>query len=1018
MYQPLYSEIDTAVSSFATTVDASWNGVPHPVDFAAELGSASGVLGKTLLAPDHYSGVLLELDSLKAMGVKAVNVQLAFPVLYPGYYSSPAEHQKYVDFYKRVAADIRTRGLKMIGRFGIVLTLQGFSTVDTAAYFRSLTFDQYKAGRIETIITVLQQIRPDYITILNEPDVESMQSAKPELSSVSGSTDFLRAIIAAVKGTGIPGIKIGAGMGTWSARYEEFVQSFLATDIDFLDLHVYPTQRDFLPRLIRAAELAETAGKGLGLGEIWAQKVSDAEMGAAPVQMVFARDPFSFWAPLDEKFLRTLIRFAHYKKLLLISPLWSQYLHAYIDYDAAFASLPSAEIAAKSDAVTVQATLDGKFSSTGVAFARAIAVTPDVTAPGTPTGLMAYSLSNNAIHLSWAAATDNVGVAGYKVYRDGNLVGTTATLYWQDIGLTPTTTYAYTIAAYDVVGNTSAAAAVTGRTSSVADTTPPSVPGPVAGAPLSTAQIRLAWGRSTDNVVVVGYRIFRNGMQIAQVSTTAYSDAGLQPGTTYSYAVAAVDNSGNVSARSAATDIATIPRDTQPPSAPTDFAALAGRDIVYLSWTPSSDNVAVVAYHIFRNNVRIAVSSIFAYQDTTVKGSTTYTYKVLAADANGNISGFSEAATVTTPDTVPPTVPGAPAGEALSTTQIKLSWPAAIDNVKIAGYRILRNGSFVGNSILTQYVDRGLAASTTYSYTVVAVDTMGNESAPSAACSVTTQAPDTQAPSAPAITVIIPRSVSQVDLGWSTSTDNARVAGYYVYRDAVKVGTTVGTFFADTGLSADTEYTYTVRAFDSSGQMSAPAAPRTVTTPPPPDTTPPARPAAPSVYVVSPTQLLLVWPVSSDNNRVAGYRIYRNGVNVTSTIFPAWMDTNLSPATTYQYAVVAVDAAGNVSPPSPIATGTTLPPPDRTPPSVPTAVKATALASNRVSITWTASTDNVKTAGYKIFRNGNLIAVTLASPFIDVLALPNTSYAYTVAAFDGVGNTSAQSAAALVKTPH
>jgi chitodextrinase len=505
-------------------------------------------------------------------------------------------------------------------------------------------------------------------------------------------------------------------------------------------------------------------------------------------------------------------------------------------------------------------------------------------------------------------------------------------------------------------------------------------------------------------------------MQIAQVSTTAYSDAGLQPGTTYSYAVAAVDNSGNVSARSAATDIATIPRDTQPPSAPTGFSAVAGRDIVYMSWTPSSDNVAVVAYHIFRNDVKIAVSSAPGYKDTTVKGSTTYTYKVLAADANGNISGFSEPVTVTTPDTVPPTVPGAPAGEALSTTQIKLSWPAATDNVKIAGYRILRNGSLAGNSLLTQYVDNGLAASTSYSYTVVAVDTMGNESAPSAACSVTTQAPDTQAPSAPTITVIIPRSVSQVDMAWSASTDNARVAGYYVFRDGVKVGSTVGTSFADKGLSADTTYTYTVRAFDPSGNESTSSPSKTVTTLAPPDTTAPTAPVIESATPLSATQIVLRWTASSDNKGVAGYYIYRDGTKVGAAAGTAWMNSALTPQTTYSYTVVAVDAAGNTSVPSAPVSGTTMAPPDRTPPSVPAAVQATAIASNRVSVTWTESTDNVGVTGYKVFRNGTLIAIPAGPPFVDGPLYTNTTYTYTVAAYDSGGNTSAQSAGSAAKT--
>jgi chitodextrinase len=171
------------------------------------------------------------------------------------------------------------------------------------------------------------------------------------------------------------------------------------------------------------------------------------------------------------------------------------------------------------------------------------------------------------------------------------------------------------------------------------------------------------------------------------------------------------------------------------------------------------------------------------------------------------------------------------------------------------------------------------------------------------------------------------------------------------------------------------------------------------------------------VYGFSSTQLLVVWSASSDNDRVASYRIYRNGNNVGTTQIPIFTDTNLSPATTYQYTVVAIDVAGNTSPASAPATGTTLPVADRIAPSIPGGVSAVAPASNRVSVAWGASSDNVKVAGYKIFRNGSLIAITVAPPFLDALVLSNTSYTYKVAAFDTSGNASALSAGAVVTTP-
>ena len=90
--------------------------------------------------------------------------------------------------------------------------------------------------------------------------------------------------------------------------------------------------------------------------------------------------------------------------------------------------------------------------------------TPDDTsAPTTPTGLTAQADSSTIILLSWNAASDNVAVLGYRIYRGGAMIQdlfSPASLEFEDKGLTPNTTYAYTISAYDSVGNESAQSAV------------------------------------------------------------------------------------------------------------------------------------------------------------------------------------------------------------------------------------------------------------------------------------------------------------------------------------------------------------------------------------------------------------------------------------------------------------------------------------------------------------------------------------------------------------------------------
>jgi hypothetical protein len=88
-------------------------------------------------------------------------------------------------------------------------------------------------------------------------------------------------------------------------------------------------------------------------------------------------------------------------------------------------------------------------------FALTVTGTPDMTPPSVPTKLSGSAPSSSQVTLSWRAATDNVGVAGYRVYRNGALVGSTAGLSYQDVGLSPNTTYLYAVSAYDAAGNES-----------------------------------------------------------------------------------------------------------------------------------------------------------------------------------------------------------------------------------------------------------------------------------------------------------------------------------------------------------------------------------------------------------------------------------------------------------------------------------------------------------------------------------------------------------------------------------
>jgi chitodextrinase len=149
------------------------------------------------------------------------------------------------------------------------------------------------------------------------------------------------------------------------------------------------------------------------------------------------------------------------------------------------------------------------------------------------------------VRLNWTAATDNVGVAGYRVYRDGVLVGSTSELTYVDAGLAASTTYQYEVRAYDTTVNVGPAAASSVTTTAPVGVGVPSMPAALRATVQSGRSVRLTWTASTDDVGVVGYEVFRNGARTGSTAATFMVD---RPGRgRFTYRVRARDADGNVS---------------------------------------------------------------------------------------------------------------------------------------------------------------------------------------------------------------------------------------------------------------------------------------------------------------------------------------------------------------------------------------------------------------------------------------------------------------------------------------
>jgi chitodextrinase len=181
----------------------------------------------------------------------------------------------------------------------------------------------------------------------------------------------------------------------------------------------------------------------------------------------------------------------------------------------------------------------------------------DSQAPSIPSNPKATAAAYNKVNITWTASTDNIGVTGYYVVRNGvTIVLLGSVTSYSDVVVSPSTAYSYQVMARDAAGNVSALSAKSMITTPAApDAKAPTAPTGLSATVVNTTQVNLAWKASTDNIGVTGYDVYRTigssaATKIATVSTLSYGNTNLTASTTYKYYVVARDAAGNVSTAS------------------------------------------------------------------------------------------------------------------------------------------------------------------------------------------------------------------------------------------------------------------------------------------------------------------------------------------------------------------------------------------------------------------------------------------------------------------------------------
>ncbi|MBI3804630.1 MAG: DNRLRE domain-containing protein [Nitrospirae bacterium] len=545
-----------------------------------------------------------------------------------------------------------------------------------------------------------------------------------------------------------------------------------------------------------------------------------------------------------------------------------------------------------------------------------------------PTGLTAKAGSASQIVLNWNPSTNSVGLAGYRVYRNGIQIGTTALTLYSDTGLEASTTYRYSISAYDASGMVSEpSAAVSATTLAPPDTTAPVISGMmVSDITGSDATIRWTTNEPADTQVEYGttatYGAFTS---IVTAPATAHTQrlTGLSPSTLYHFRARSRDAAGNPALSGDGTFTTAALADTTAPSIPTALTASAiSASQIVLSWTASTDNVSVSGYRVYRNGTLVGTTPWVGYKDTGLAPSTTYHYSIAAYDAAENASAQAAAVSVTTPappDITPPLLSGI--GAKVTPTGLALLWttdePATsqIEYGTTTTYGML--STFDPALVLSHQVTlNDLKGATTYHYRIISQDTARNKATSGDNTFTTALPPDVTPPSLSDITAG-EITLSSAVVRWTTD----ELADTQIeYGATPAYGFSTPMMFALmkrhsqnlTGLLPSTRYHYRVKSRDGDGNLAV-SPDATFTTASPPDTIEPSMPTGLTAVAVSPTQITVAWNPSTDNIGVAGYRLYRNGLLAATLNSQIYSDTLLEPDAAYRYTVAAYDAAGNLS---------------------------------------------------------------------------------------------------------
>jgi chitodextrinase len=595
---------------------------------------------------------------------------------------------------------------------------------------------------------------------------------------------------------------------------------------------------------------------------------------------------------------------------------------------------------------------------------------PDTQGPTTPVGLTASSVSSTQVNLAWQASSDNVGVAGYTIYRDGTVLTTVAgsTLAYSDTSAMPSTTYSYTVDAYDLAGNHSGQSSPAGATTQAMPTSLIFSVGADTYVNSSNPTINYGsatvWRASNSSTILNGYLRFTvQGLAGYSVTSAYLKVYATSSGSAGISALAVADNTWGEN---------TLTYSNAPPMGAVlnTTGSFAGGTWVTIDVTPYITGEGTYSFGI------------------TTPGSTQISFS--SKESGSNAAQLMVYLSVQ--DTNPPTTPTGLTASAVAPAQVDLAWQASTDDIGVAGYTIYRDGVTlvtVPGSTLA-YSDTSAMPSTAYSYTMDAFDAAGNHSSQSSPASATTPAMPTSLTFDVAADTYVNSAFPTTNYGtspaWRTSNSAAILNGYLRFTVQGTAGYPINSAYllvyaTSTGSAGISVLAVADNTWDEGSLTYSNA------------------PSMGAVLNTTGSFASGAWVMINVTSYITGDGTYSFGITTpgTTQISFAAKESGSNAAQLVVYPAVQ----------------------DTNPPTTPTGLTASAVAPTQVNLAWQASTDDIGVAGYTVYRDGVAIVTVSGSTlsYSDTSAMPSTTYSYTVDAFDDAGNHSSQSDPASATTP-